>query len=413
MDLVESSVGDMKHDRDEITALWQKFVPGLVSLPKKALPTNATAARSMNDNSGTGHKLLVEPDVFNISSLLPPSLFFLRRFKDLVPSGSDIVTSTLTSFLHDFLINVFHPQLEETLSEFCSQSYLELDAFQTDSQWNQHAQKPVVKGSISFFATVVAFCKMLDNLTHDQIFSQLVIKQIHSYLDRCNGWYKALISRAQPKPDGQNLKIAAWLAETGAFRDTVSQIWAGEPEQRQGLMEKESQLLIDAINRKFIDASDLLSDRKTHGSLCVLYTSMKWTAIKLAGLRYISNRATDSSEMDDSEERPHMKRSLTDSMIATEEQDSETSVRLPLNENTANLFDGIVDGYQDLAESIMRTLRLEMRCQILEALGSSFRGSLLLSEPPESPDENVLNLIKTFLDLNQEMKTYLQQQEYE
>ena len=91
------------------------------------------------------HKLLIDANVFNISLLLPPSLSFLQRLKDIVPPDSDIAISTLTSFLDDFLVNVFHPQLEETVTELCTQSFMELGAFQRDARWSQYASRPVFK----------------------------------------------------------------------------------------------------------------------------------------------------------------------------------------------------------------------------------------------------------------------------
>lgn len=97
------------------------------------------------DGLAAGHRLLVEPSVFNISLLLPPSLSFLQRLKDIVPPDTDIAISTLTSFLDDFLVNVFHPQLDEAVTELCTRSFIEIDAFQQDPQWTVHAQKPIFK----------------------------------------------------------------------------------------------------------------------------------------------------------------------------------------------------------------------------------------------------------------------------
>lgn len=37
---------------------------------------------------------------------------------------------------------------------------------------------------------VKAFSKMLDNIPHDQMFTQLIINQIVTYYDKCCGWYK-------------------------------------------------------------------------------------------------------------------------------------------------------------------------------------------------------------------------------
>ncbi len=148
MDLVDSNASELKSERQELIALWQKFVPGLVSFPQSTSGLPASSANVQPDSSATGHKILVEPSVFNIGCLLPPSVSFLKRLRDIVPPGSDIVISTLTSFINDFLVNVFHPQLEETLTDYCSQIFTQLDAFQIESQWEQFAQKPIFKVSV-------------------------------------------------------------------------------------------------------------------------------------------------------------------------------------------------------------------------------------------------------------------------
>jgi exocyst complex component 4 len=40
---------------------------------------------------------------------------------------------------------------------------------------------------------IKAFSKMLNSIPHDQIFTQLIINQLISYYDRCNGWYLGAI----------------------------------------------------------------------------------------------------------------------------------------------------------------------------------------------------------------------------
>ena len=156
-----------------------------------------------------GHKLLVEPSVFNISLLLPPSLGFLQRLKDLVPPDSDIAMSTLTSFLDDFLVNVFHPQLEETVNELCAQTYLDLEAFQKDTNWAQKSSRPLFKvgtpkaaatapgltplqGTLAFFALIQAFCRLLQTIPQDPTFAQLLVSQISAYYNKCSAWYKGM-----------------------------------------------------------------------------------------------------------------------------------------------------------------------------------------------------------------------------
>lgn len=137
---------DITQEREDLEFILRSSVPGLVSESKR--PEDMVAVSNANpDGSATGHKLLVEPSVFNMGILLPPSLDFLNRLKEVVPSNSDIVLSTLTSFLDDFLANVFQPQLEETLGEMASQTFIELDSFSEDPHWAKHSKKPIFRVS--------------------------------------------------------------------------------------------------------------------------------------------------------------------------------------------------------------------------------------------------------------------------
>ena len=140
---------ELSTEREDLQNILKSSVPGLVLDSKQPEGLSANNNLSSLDGSATGHKLLVEPSVFNMGILLPPSLDFLNRLKEVVPPGSDIVMSTLTSFLDDFLVNVFHPQLDETLVELSSQTFIELDAFQQDPQWAQYSKKPVFKVCLS------------------------------------------------------------------------------------------------------------------------------------------------------------------------------------------------------------------------------------------------------------------------
>jgi exocyst complex component 4 len=135
---------ELASEREDLEFILKSSVPGLVSDSKR--PDELTESNSsVLDGSATGHKLLVEPSVFNMGILLPPSLEFLNRLKEVVPSGTDIVMSTLTSFLDDFLVNVFHPQLDETLVEMSAHTFIDIDAFQQEPHWAQHSKKPIFK----------------------------------------------------------------------------------------------------------------------------------------------------------------------------------------------------------------------------------------------------------------------------
>lgn len=76
------------------------------------------------------------------------------------------------------------------------------------------------------------------------------------------------------------------------------------------------------------------------------------------------------------------------------------------------MFDGVVGAFRELAAAALRTLHIEFRCQILRALTSSMKGSFLYTELSEVPNEGVLQLVASLLEVNQECAKYLQGREH-
>lgn len=148
---------DLKIEQEELDELLRTSVPGLVSKSRQRITTN-DAAKSKQGNSGTGHKILIEPSVFNISLLLPSSLFFIQRLKDIVPIDADIPTSTLTTFLDDFLVNVFLPQLDDTVTDMCTFNLNATDAFTEDPQWAKVSPRPIFKVRNPFGSQKQTYC---------------------------------------------------------------------------------------------------------------------------------------------------------------------------------------------------------------------------------------------------------------
>lgn len=326
----------------DLDRIIKDAVPGLVSSKQGADGKKSTnrldstrrgLTDSIYDNKSSGigtHKSLVEPSVFNMSLLLPPTLGFLNRLKNIVPPGSDLVQSTLTSFLDNFLVNVFLPQLDETLGKLSDGVFGESDSFQQDPQWTKVARRPIFKGTAAFFTLITAFCRMLDTIPHDQALSQLIINQMMRYYDKCYDWFKSLVSRARDA-DGSILKFSASLANgDGAIHDTMEKIWTSDVEDKS-LLEKETGLLILQTNENPLHMDDMISDRDSISSLCVLYTSMKWMSLKIGQLRHITHNNADSSRT--SMQRPANRRwtLLND---AGKAQDEQLPVYLPMTQET-------------------------------------------------------------------------------
>jgi exocyst complex component 4 len=288
----------MKAEEDELNEILKSSVPGLVSKSRAKDGTDLISDRGGQDRTVAGHKLLIEPGVFNMTTLLPPSLTFLQRLKDIVPTTAHIPMSTLTSFLDDFLINVFHPQLEEAVGELCAQAMIDLEAFAEDSQWSKHALHPIFKGTAMFMSLIRAFSGMLSSIPQDQMFTQVIIDQLITYYDKCHGFYKALVSRVAAPDEAQNgkttlaMKAAASLAASGEVHDAVLSVLrhdtAAMPEtSKTDLIAKETQALLTATKANPLSPYDIISDPKSVHQLSLLYNSMQWLAAALTQIRHV------------------------------------------------------------------------------------------------------------------------------
>ncbi|KMP03271.1 hypothetical protein CIRG_02963 [Coccidioides immitis RMSCC 2394] len=260
---IDQNSADIKTEQADLDEILRSSVPGLVSKSRQKLSSSGPT-RSDQESSGTGHKLLIEPNVFNISLLLPPALSFIQRLTDIVPIDSDIDVNKLTTFLDDFMTHVFQPQLEEAVTELCAMCFIAADAYMEDPQWSLHSTKPIFKGTITFMHLIRRFSRVLDSIPHDQAFTQLLIGQMVTYYEKCCGWYKG----------GIRLKASAAYAEAEDTRSIATQLWESHVSERQELMNKEIDLLINRTNNTSLEPYDIVSDPKTVYSVSLLYNSM-------------------------------------------------------------------------------------------------------------------------------------------
>jgi len=339
----DSKSVSMSAEYQELDGIIRAAVPGLMSSDRKQADSKKQIAQradstigprraqgSSNIDTKAAHKSLVEPSVFNMSLLLPPTITFLQRLKNIVPPRSEVVTSTLTSFLDAFLKNIFRPQLEETLEKLSYTLFNESDAFQQDPQWTNVARRPVFKGTSAFFSLIIAFCRMLDTIPHDQALSQIIIDQMMKYYSHCYSWFKSLVSQNQDNDSGAEKFSAVLAAGPGDIHDVMQKLWTAEGDDRL-LLDKETGLLILQTNEKPLRPEDIIMDRETISSLCVLYTSMKWLSIKIIELRHITHSDMDSNR--NSIQKPQNRRwTLMNDSPRT--RDDQSPAYLPMSQET-------------------------------------------------------------------------------
>lgn len=389
---------DLRAEAEELDEILKSSVPGLVSKSRTNMGINTSADRNAADGTAAGHKLLIEPSVFNMTILLPPSLAFLQHLKDIVPQTSNIAMSTLTSFLDDFLINVFHPQLEEAVTELCTQCMMDIEAFIEDSQWSQYSPHPVFKGTTAFMSLMRAFSGMLSSIPQDQMFTQLIIAQLVTYYDKCYAFYRGMVTRVVASPTNPNantitLKAAASFAESGELHDAVSEMLKSDLNRtlRRDLSKKAVQYLLASIKTTPISSYDIISDPKTVHQMSLLYNSMQWLSSSLSQLRHVETNGTSRkthSRNASQASHAHVRRWTLITTLKTgnpeSQSDTVAEVFLPLSLETAVAFDTTLHSLRTLAQQALLTLYLDVRCGIVHQLGRALRP--IESEAPESVD---------------------------
>jgi exocyst complex component 4 len=373
----------MKTEEQELDDILKSSVPGLVSKTRSNAAMVNGSGRTGQDSTAAGHKLLAEASVFNMTILLPPSLSFLQHLKDIIPASSKIVMSTLTSFLDEFLINVFLPQLEESVTELCTQCMIDLDAFQEDPMSLKYSPKPVFKGTVAFMSLMRAFSSMLTTLPHDDKFTELILSQLITYCDKCYSWYKSNVSRLVPSSPNSSIstptvKAAAGYAVSGEIHDVVVELQQTQSDaaKRSPLIEKEVQLLLSATKSHPLSPFDIISDPKSVSALCLLHNSMQWLAASLAQLRSIeANIKPKGHSRNTSLSRPTGRWTLlTLKPHMQPTADGGPPVYLPLTTETATKFDANLATFRTLAQTALFTLHIDVRCGIILRLNQSLCG---------------------------------------
>ncbi|KAL6712787.1 exocyst subunit [Lecanora helva] len=402
---VDGKSADLAADQRDLDRILQISVPGLVSKSQRRSGISHNDDSTTNDRPAGGHKLLVEPNVFNITSLLPPSLSFLQRLKDIVPHDSNIATSTLTSFLDESLVNVFYPQLEETLTDLCAQCFTEPNVFQQDAQWSRWSTRPIFKGTWNFFFLARSFCQLLDTIPPDLPPTQLIITQMVAYYDRCCEWYKTLVKRPQMQVQDEvrYLKTAAALVEAGDVRNLVESIWMGTaPELQEENMHKEVKILITKTNESPLDPFDIISDRRSVVSLCLIYCSMQWLADQLSHFRrLVPEKRSSTKELS----RPTHSRQW--SHLGARHQDKHSPVYLSMTHDTVEAFDSIVASIRTLGIVALLTLHVDIRLGIIHMLTRTLQAPYVLAQPAQEPDPSILSLNTDLLSFADTLSTHL------
>lgn len=142
---MKSANKSLRGHEDALFLSLRDTMPGLAQGSDSAVQT--TLSNLGTDDRSIGaehHRLLIRPDAFHVSVLFQPTLVFLERVSEVLPSGLES-TRAATELLDEFVLNVYLPQLEEKSSMLFHNIVTGHEAFLVDPASSRLSSEPLLK----------------------------------------------------------------------------------------------------------------------------------------------------------------------------------------------------------------------------------------------------------------------------
>ncbi|KAJ6574932.1 Sec8 exocyst complex component-specific domain-containing protein [Mycena capillaripes] len=401
---------------DELTRVLKDTMPGLVqsseSTVQAALSTVGTDDRLLG--AGQHHRLIIRPDAFHVSVLFQPTLAWLDRVSDVLPSGVESARES-TAVLDDFVLKVYLPQLEEKVSFLFHQAVTGPEAFQPDPSSSRLSPEPLAKASTHLMALINSLCAMLlKSPFHRENYSRLILGVMIQFYQRCSDRFQDLVSipnsqdaDAEPQPAlaaqwAQRSELTPCLAELLTTSETDSS-------KQQQLCRQETNLEMDLLGQNTIQHSELVVSVRNLGALASLYRSVAWFASELQVLKATPE---DSLLSPAPLLEPVSAVSPYTPFLPVMPTASTEKLQLPLSREMALRFQALLKTYEQLSELILDSIRIDIRCRTIHYLESALRhGNYSIEREVGEPDPHVVDLNNELSECNDFASTCLPKRE--
>lgn len=412
-----------------LNAAIKEAVPGL--LTDAALSTTTASALIVASSAGGirsfslngTHKALVPSDAFNVSVLFGPTLAFLERVKEIMPGGliadDEVDASTgFGGFLDDFVLRTYLPQLEDKVAQAFQQAVGGMDAFQDDPNYKRFSSVPIARSVSNLIVLISSLCSMLRSTPfHRENYSQLIVGVTHQFYQCCLERFRDLAGSESPESStvrsAQDLQLgslrtaAAWVdsPELHACLVELKEALETDPNSVPALLARETKIELERKGNRAVQEVDLIQPTKKLGGLATLHSSLIWFAGHVASLRSAPSGSSGFADPSSSTAAglrdsiySNASTDTAQSTISGHGDDGEYDTRpvdfvLPLTNEMVKPFDALIDSYQQLADMVLFTLRLEIRLRTMHYLDKATRdGVYQLQEDILEPDPSVVDL---------------------
>ncbi|EPQ60468.1 exocyst complex component sec8 [Gloeophyllum trabeum ATCC 11539] len=404
---MKAATKTLRHYEDDLTRVLRDTVPGLVhGSSENATQSTLSNVGASDDRllgSGQHHRLLIKPDAFHVSVLFQPTLAFLERLAEVLPSGLESARAS-SAVLEEFVLKVYLPQLEEKVSELFHQSVTGPDAFRPDPTSLKLSPQPLVKASTELMALINSLCNMLRTTPfHRENYARLILTVIIQFYQRCSDRFQDLISLRASSYDGEpRIALAAQWAQRSELAPCLSELMgvaSTDVAKKLQLCRQETHLEIwQILNDQTVSKDDLISPLRNLSSLGTLYHSITWLASELTKLKS-APEDTYSPTTPLKLEPVSAATPYTPYLPILPSLQQTDELTLPLSREMALRFQALLKTYDQLSELMLYSMRIDVRCRTIHYLDMSMReGNYVLDEEPREPDAYVVDLNKELVE---------------
>ncbi|SJL05584.1 uncharacterized protein ARMOST_08941 [Armillaria ostoyae] len=354
----------LRPHEDELTRVLKDTMPGLVQGASDNTVQAALSNVGVDDRilgAGQHHRLLIEPDTFHVTVLFDPTLAFLARVAETLPSGTES-TRDSSAVLDDFVLKVYLPQLEEKVSSLFHEAVTGHDAFLPDPLSAKFCREPLVKASTQLMALINSLCAMLQTTPfHRENYARLILGVIIQFYQRCSDRFQDLVSIPAEEPQAApHVALAVQWAQRSESSPCLRELLSISPSDistYQQLCRQETNLELDFLGQDTVKETDLIPTIRNLSALASLYRSVAWFASELKALK---SRPQDAP-MSPLSLEPLSAISVSSPVLPPPPAALTEPLALPLSKEMSLRFGALLKTYEQLAELILDTIRIDIR----------------------------------------------------
>ncbi|KDR85374.1 hypothetical protein GALMADRAFT_234199 [Galerina marginata CBS 339.88] len=402
---------------DGLTRVLKDTMPGLA--PSAAGDSVQTIVSSVTDDRLLGadqhHRLLIRPDAFHVTVLFQPTLGYLQRVSEILPSGVQSAQAS-SAVLDEFVLKVYLPQLEEKISDLFHDAVTGLEAFQPDPLSLQLSAQPLAKASTYLMALINSLCAMLNTSPfHRENYSRLILGVVIQFYQRCSDRFQNLTTTPAVEVGREpHVAIAAQWAQRSELQPCFTELLGMELEvgkaSLQQLYRQETNIELEFLGDKPLAKEDLVFSTRNLTALASLHHSVSWFSSELNALK--SRPEEPLSALSPSNFEPPTGLTPSFPNIPLPQETEVEHLTLPLSREMALRFQALLKTYDQLSTLILDTIRIDLRCRTIHYLDFAMRhGNYDSSYEAVEPDPYIIDLNAELVQCNEVMSTSLPEKE--